>query len=146
MQWEILRLSKQVFCNPDIITSIIPLTNFPATGFIGIDTVTGYFYYNNGGIWAPLVQPFEQYIIFSPSTGNTITLIAGKRNIINSSAISSLVLALPQNPVDAQVQDIKFTNTISSLTYTGGTVIGNTVGLGGTILTLTYSLSTNTWY
>lgn len=88
----------------------------------------------------------EPHIIFSPTTGSSITILPNQKNIINSAPLAALVFALPSSPVDNTIIDVKFANNITAITYTGGTVIGNTTGIGGTTMTLTYDLTTTTWY
>jgi len=90
-----------------------------------------------------------QHTIFTPTTGQTVTLVNNIYNIINpSGSLASLTINLPASPANNDVVMIKFIQPITTITYTGGTV-----ARGGIISEsvpveeiLTYDSATSTWY
>lgn len=88
------------------------------------------------------------HTIFTPTTGTTVNLVNKQYNIINpSGALLALTVNLPSSPANNDVVYIKFTQTISTVTYTGGTVVdGITAPTAGGLIVLTYDSSTTSWY
>ncbi len=95
--------------------------------------------------WA---TPVTAETLFTPSDGGTISAIAGT-NIVNpSGSLSTLTITLPSSPVNGQCVELKFTNVVGTITYSGGTVAVSaltTVGVGSD-LRLFYDGGSNTWY
>lgn len=89
-----------------------------------------------------------QHTIFTPTTGGTVTLINNQYNIINpAGALVALTVNLPSGPVNNDVVYIKFTQTISTVTYANGTVAdGITAPTAGGLTILVYDASSSTWY
>lgn len=88
------------------------------------------------------------HTIFTPATGNTITVINNQENIIKpTGTIATLTIALPASPNNNDVVNFTATQIVSAITYSGGTVIG---GLTSTVVGsqwhLTYDAGTTTWY
>lgn len=88
------------------------------------------------------------HTIFTPTTGQTVTLVRNQYNIINpAGALLALTVALPSSPSNNTVVYIKFTQNITTLNYTGGTVSDAiTAPTLGSLVVLVYDLSTNIWY
>lgn len=90
-----------------------------------------------------------QHAIFAPTTGGTVTLVNNQYNIINpTGALLALTVTLPASPSNNDVVQIKYTQSVSTVTYSGGTVVGGlTSATGGTaVTTLVYDSGTNKWY
>lgn len=85
--------------------------------------------------------------IFIPTTGGTVNVLNNQTNIINpAGSLLTLTINLPSSPANNDKIYIKFTQAITTLNYTGGTVADNApVGLG-TLVYLTYDSGTTTWY
>ncbi len=94
----------------------------------------------------PLIK--YQHTIFTPTTGGTVNIINGYYNIINpAGGLLTLTINLPSSPVNNDTIYIKFTQTISTVTYTGGTVVdGITAPTAGGLTVLVYDSGTNSWY
>lgn len=90
----------------------------------------------------------SSHTIFTPTTGQTVTLVAGNRNIINPlGTIAALTIVLPSSPANNDEIVYKVTQTITTITYSGGTVVGGPSGQSiGTLVTLTYDSATTSWY
>lgn len=88
------------------------------------------------------------HTIFTPTTGQTITLINNQYNIVNpAGALLALTVNLPSTPSNNDVVYIKFTQTISTVTYANGTVVdGITAPTAGGLTVLTYDSGTTSWY
>lgn len=86
--------------------------------------------------------------IFTPSTGQTVTLVKIQRNIVNPiGTIAALTIVLPSSPSNNDEVQVKFTQAVTAITYSGGTVVGGSSGAAaGYLLTLTYDSSTTSWY
>lgn len=86
--------------------------------------------------------------IFTPTTGQTVNLVRNQYNIINpAGALLALTVALPSSPTNNTVVYIKFTQNITTLSYSGGTVADAiTAPTLGSLVVLVYDLSTNIWY
>jgi len=91
--------------------------------------------------------------MFAPSSGDSIRTVYGS-NIINpSSGISLLTIVLPASPTDNQTVYFTFTNTITTLSFTGGTIAGagalsgiSSVAAGNVKYWLTYDAGSSSWY
>lgn len=86
--------------------------------------------------------------IFTPTTGQTVTLVRNQYNIINpAGALLALTVALPSSPANSTVVYIKFTQNITTLSYSGGTVADAiTAPTVGSLIVLVYDSGTNIWY
>lgn len=95
---------------------------------------------------SPLIK--YQHTIFIPTTGGTVNLVNGQYNIINpAGALLAVTLNLPSSPANNDVVYIKFTQTISTVTYANGTVVdGITAPTAGGLVVLTYDGGTTSWY
>jgi hypothetical protein len=87
------------------------------------------------------------HTIFAP-TGGAVTLVNNQYNIINPSGpLGSLTVNLPSSPANNDAVIIKYIQAITTVTYSGGTVVG---GIGsptaGGMVILTYDSGTSTWY
>lgn len=88
------------------------------------------------------------HTIFTPTTGGTVSLVNGQYNIINpAGSLLALTVNLPSSPANNDVVYIKFTQTISTVTYANGTVVdGITAPTAGGLTVLTYDAGTTSWY
>jgi hypothetical protein len=80
--------------------------------------------------------------LFTPMTGATITLLNNQRNIVNpSGAIAALTITLPASPANNDVVFVKFTQAVTTVTYSGGTVVDGIVSpSAGGLITLTSAI------
>lgn len=110
-------------------------------------TLTGGFLYVTSAGQVRDTGNVSSHTIFTPTTGGTVTLVDNQINIINPGAtLSSLVVAFPTSPANNDIIRIKYTQTITSLTYTGTVVGAPTTVTQGTFIEYTYDLSTTSWY
>ena len=88
------------------------------------------------------------HIIFTPTTGATISLTNNQYNIINpSGSLVSLTVNLPSSPANNDCVFIKYTQSITTVTYANGTVVdGITAPTAGGLVVLTYDSGTTSWY
>jgi hypothetical protein len=88
------------------------------------------------------------HTIFTPTTGSTVSLVNYQYNIINpAGALVALTVNLPSSPANNDVVYIKFTQTISTVTYANGTVVdGITAPTAGGLTILTFDSGTSSWY
>lgn len=88
------------------------------------------------------------HTIFTPTTGNTVSLVDNQYNIINpAGALLAVTLNLPSTPSNNDVVYIKFTQNITTVTYANGTVVdGITAPTAGGLTVLTYDSATTSWY
>jgi len=115
---------------------------------------------NFDGTWLYLTSSFNStlvnnrlafvlaHTIFIPTTGSAVSLVNNQRNIINpSSSLTTLTLTMPSSPVQNDVVDLKFTQPVTTLIYSGGTVVtGPSSATSGQAVTLTYDSTTSSWY
>jgi hypothetical protein len=89
-----------------------------------------------------------QHTIFTPTTGNTIALNNNQENIINpAGTLSTLTMTLPSTPANNDIIYLTFTQAITTITYSGGTVAGGRTSAAiGNQWHLTYDSGTSTWY
>jgi hypothetical protein len=92
-------------------------------------------------------------LVFTPTTGSTINVYSGN-NIINpASGLAALTIVLPLLPTDNETVSFTFTNIITSISYSGGTIAGagglgsvSSVANGNVKYSLTYDAATSSWY
>lgn len=90
----------------------------------------------------------NNHSIFTPTTGSTVNLINNGTSIINpAGALLALTVNLPSSPVNNDVVEIKFTQSVTTVTYANGTVVdGITSPVGGGYVKLQYDSGTTSWY
>lgn len=117
------------------------LTMATITGANGITVANG-----SGSI--TITNGFRSHTIFTPTTGGTVALVVNQYNIINpSGALLALTVNLPSSPANNDVVYIKFTQTISTVTYGNGTVVDGISGpISGGLVILAFDSSSNSWY
>lgn len=88
------------------------------------------------------------HTIFTPTTGGTVSLVTGMYNIINpAGALLALTVNLPSSPANNDVVYIKYTQSITTVTYGNGTVVdGITSPIAGGLVILTYDSGSTSWY
>lgn len=88
------------------------------------------------------------HTIVTPTTGQTVNLVRNQYNIINpAGALLALTVALPPSPNNNTVVYIKFTQNITTLTYSGGTVSDAiTAPTLGSLVVLVYDSISAIWY
>lgn len=88
------------------------------------------------------------HVIFTPTTGSTITLTNNAYNAVNpAGAILALTVNFPLSPSDNDVVEIKYDKAVTTLTYGGGTFVGGTTSaVLGDYTKFTYDSGTSTWY
>lgn len=131
---------------PKITTAQRTAISSPLEGITAYDTDLHNPLYFDGTSWRQYNG--NNHIIFTPTTGSTVTLVNNQENIINpTGALLAITLALPASPANNDTIPITFTQSVSTITYTGGTVVGGltTIAQGGQYH-LTYDLGTTTWY
>lgn len=135
---------------PMIITGGTNLTT-PVNGAIENDST--HLYYTSGGTRFQLDQQVGalikyQHTIFTPTTGQTITLINGQYNIVNpAGTIAALTINLPSSPANNDTVYIKFTKIVSAVTYASGTVVdGIASPVAGSLVVLVFDSGTSSWY
>ncbi len=115
---------------------------------------------NFDGTWLYLTSTFNSILVnnrlafvlphttFNPTTGSTVILVNNQRNIINpSNGLATLILTMPSSPVQNDVVDLKFTQPVTTLIYSGGTVVtGPSSATSGQGVSLTYDSNTSSWY
>lgn len=86
--------------------------------------------------------------ISTPTTGGTVNLTTNNYNIINpAGALVALTVNLPSSPANNDVVYIKYTQSITTVTYGNGTVVdGITSPVGGGLVILVYDSGTTSWY
>lgn len=89
-----------------------------------------------------------QHTIFTPVTAGTVALVANQYNIINpAGAIATLTVNLPSSPNNGDVVYIKYTQTVTTVTYGNGTVVdGITTPSAGGVVVLTFDSGNSSWY
>lgn len=109
-----------------------------------VSTYTG----NNDSVSYNITLVNISHTIFTPTTGQTVTLAGANRNIINpAGTIAALTLTLPSSPANNDEVTMKFTQAVTAITWTAGTVVGGSSGAAaGATITLTYDSATTSWY
>ena len=86
-------------------------------------------------------------VIFTPANGSTVNAVNNAYNIINSSTLLSLTIALPVSPANGDVLEFKFINGITTVTYTGGTVAAPlTNPVIGQLVKYVYDTTNTKWF
>lgn len=90
----------------------------------------------------------KPHVIFTPTTGGTVALTNNQYNIINpAGALLALTVNLPSSPANNDCVFIKFTQNVTTVTYSGGTVVdGITAPTAGGLTVLTYDSASTSWY
>jgi hypothetical protein len=117
---------------------------FNTTSVVGqLWTATGT---SGHGAWATIAN--KAHTIFTPTTGGTVALVNNQTNIINpSGSLLALTVTLPSSPTNNDEVRIKFTQSVTTVTYSGGTVVdGITSPIAGGYVVLTYDSGTTSWY
>jgi hypothetical protein len=88
------------------------------------------------------------HTIFTPTTGGTVVLVNNQYNIINpAGTLVALTVTLPSSPANNDIVQIKYTQSVTTVTYNGGTVVdGITSPVAGGYVILTYDSTNNSWY
>jgi hypothetical protein len=86
--------------------------------------------------------------IFTPTTGGTVNTVVNQYNIINpAGSLLALTVNLPSSPSNNDMVYIKYTQSITTVTYANGTVVdGITSPIGGGLVILVYDAGTTSWY
>lgn len=86
--------------------------------------------------------------VFAPSTGGTVNVNNNYENIIKpSGALATLTINLPSSPADGDTVNLTFTQAVTAITYTGGTVVGAPTSAAATgQYHLTFDVGSTTWY
>lgn len=92
----------------------------------------------------------QEDTVFVPSTGDTVSVRAGYYSIIKpASGLLTLKIDLPSSIQNGYTIELKFTQTITTLSYINGTVGGSaltSISLANPYQKLVYNSSTGTWY
>jgi hypothetical protein len=87
------------------------------------------------------------HIIFTPSTGGTVSIVNKQINIINpSGSIATLTITFPSSANNNDIIIIKYAQSIAAVTYSANVADGMAAPIQGTSITFTYDSSTSTWY
>lgn len=94
------------------------------------------------------ISATKAHTIFAPTTGGTVSLVNNQYNIINpAGALVALTVNLPSSPANNDVVYIKYTQSVTTVTYGNGTVVdGITSPVGGGLVVLTFDSGTTSWY
>jgi hypothetical protein len=97
-----------------------------------------------------VITYYDQITYSTPNSGNTVFVGGDEYNIINpSGSLSALTISL-SGGVTGQWAEIKFTQAVTTITWTGtGQHFANSVptsAIVGTYLKLVYKASNSTWY
>jgi hypothetical protein len=86
--------------------------------------------------------------ISTPTTGGTVNLTNNQYNIINpAGTLATLTVNLPSSPSNNDSVYIKYTQSITAVTYGNGTVVdGITAPTAGGLVVLVYDSGTTSWY
>lgn len=119
-----------------------------ACGLMVYDTTLNNLYTWNcsNHAWEPQGKP--SHVVFTPTTGGTVTAVAYNEEIINpAGTIAALTITLPSSPNNNDRVYLKFTQAVTTITYSGGTVVGlPTSASAGQQWYATYDLTDNKWY
>lgn len=101
---------------------------------------------SSGSSGAPALK--YPHSIFAPLTGNTVNLANNSYNVINpAGTIAALTLSLPSSPLNNDAIVIKYTQSVTSVSYTNGTVVAAVAAkTAGQIDTIVYDSTTTSWY
>jgi|GEM_PF-2889633 hypothetical protein len=87
------------------------------------------------------------HVIFIPVTTGTVTLQVNNYNLINpAGTLAALTFALPASPKNNDTIEIKSTQVLTAVTFTGGTVVSapTTIAKDGYVK-LVYDSATTSW-
>ena len=108
---------------------------------------------NGSGSLSWANSPSAGKSVFTPASGATISAVWGNNIISLSSGISALTITLPSSPSDNETIHFTFTNTITTLSFTGGSIGGagglttvSSVATGNVNYQLTYDAGSSSWY
>jgi len=111
---------------------------------------TNLYFGDAGAVKRDLLNGVHKYVhsIFAPTTGGTVALVNNQYNIINPvGALATLTVNLPSSPNNDDVVYIKFTQTVSAVTYGNGTVVSGILApAAGGLVVLTFDAGTSSWY
>lgn len=134
-------LTNKTLTSPQLNTPLLNTTSVVGQYWVATNTA-------GAGTWTTPTVINRSHTIFTPATGGTVTLVTGQINIINpAGTIATLTLTLPSSPANNDIVSLTFTQAVTAITYSGGTVVGSptTASLGGQWY-LTYDSGTTTWY
>ena len=118
----------------------------PNKGDIWYDSIQNHLYVNINGTTKQFAE-VTTHTYSTPTTGNTITATVNNQNIINpAGTLANLTIALPGSPADNDRVYLKFTQIITTLSFSGGTVVGFPTVTAGLNTFITYNSGTSTWY
>lgn len=142
-KFEIVSTSKG-FLMPRMTAAQKLAISSPATGLMvyDLDLLTPSWW--DGLKW---VNEKNDNIIFLPVTGGTVNLLIGEYNIVNPAGpILNLTINFPSTPQANDFVEIKLTQTVTTVAYSGGTVVGApTAGVRG-YLKFKYDVGSASWY
>jgi hypothetical protein len=87
--------------------------------------------------------------VSSPSNGATVNVAKNAFTLIAPSGnLSTLTISLPGSPSDKNTVELKFTHTVTTLSFSGGSVAASvpSTAVAGTYLKLVYRSGNTTWY
>lgn len=127
-----------------------PQGNQGLVGSQGFQGVTGS--QGNQGFQGPTgsISTPETITFQTPTTGTTVTITAFAYNIIApAGALLALTIALPAGPSNGTWFEAKFTQAISTITYSGGSVSGSAltaIATSNPYMKLVFRSVDSTWY
>ncbi|KAI9190645.1 uncharacterized protein BJ171DRAFT_589719 [Polychytrium aggregatum] len=89
--------------------------------------------------------------VFTPVSGSTVQLTNARALVTPSGTLAALTIALPQYPVDGQIQNVTITQSITALSITGGSLAAGSAPTaidttnGAVTLHLIFSAQLNKW-
>lgn len=121
----------------------------PKAGWRAFDNTLKLYLRWSGTAWVSDLD--EDFGYSTPTTGTTITTVAGERERVVDPAgdIAALTITLPPNPYNGHVWKMRTSNNITTLTVnaSGSTVNGGSLSLtADSSASWKYVLATNTWY
>lgn len=136
------------------------LTSFPTGGFgptIKAGANGKYFYSNRPSLAAgdslavycksQVDSAIGGHTLFSPTTGGTVSVVNGHYNVVNpATPLLNLTITFPSSPANNSSVEIKFTQSITTVSYTGGTVVGAPTSNVLGYYKYKYDSNTLTWY
>jgi hypothetical protein len=103
---------------------------------------------SNGNVSLTSANFGVAHTIFTPTTGGTITLTNKNYNIINpAGALLALTINLPSSPSNNDFVELKYTQGITTVTFSGGTVQSAiTTPVTGQLVKLVFDSNSGIWY
>lgn len=84
---------------------------------------------------------------FTPTTGTTISSVAGTNIVEPSGTLLALTVNLPSSPANGDIVNITFTTIITGLTIANGTIINNlTTAVAGQSQAFIFRSANSKWY